>query len=194
MNYLAHAWLSKQDEELLIGNMIGDYVKGKQFNDYPSQVAKGIIMHRHIDTFTDEHEINKQAKTYLRSAAGLYAGAFLDIIYDHFLAINPAYFTTGSLWKFADDVYTIIDNYKLPLPPRFYNAYSYMKRDNWLYGYGFTEGVFNSFKGIAYRVKDRVNAQQIFNSFTQNYEALRASFNSFFPQLESFIQSEMNNP
>src|SRR5437868_2883707 len=86
MNFLAHAWLSFHQPEILVGNMISDFIKGKKRFDYIEAVQKGIMLHRNIDTFTDEHEATKQAKQFFKPAVGLYAGAFIDVAYDHFLA------------------------------------------------------------------------------------------------------------
>jgi acyl carrier protein phosphodiesterase len=57
MNYLAHFYLSGENENILLGNYIGDSVKGKDYLKYPAEIAKGILLHREIDTFTDKNEI-----------------------------------------------------------------------------------------------------------------------------------------
>jgi acyl carrier protein phosphodiesterase len=88
MNYLAHARLSFDQPDILVGNMISDFVKGKKRFDYSEPVQKGITLHRAIDTFTDEHEATKEAKKFFKPVVGLYAGAFMDIVYDHFLATD----------------------------------------------------------------------------------------------------------
>ena len=55
MNHVAHCFLSYPDAELLFGNFIGDYVKGRTWQDYPEGVQRGILLHRAIDVFTDTH-------------------------------------------------------------------------------------------------------------------------------------------
>lgn len=49
MNVLAHIYLSGDSEKIIIGNYIGDYVKGRDYLKYPEAIRKGIILHRHID-------------------------------------------------------------------------------------------------------------------------------------------------
>ena len=88
MNYLAHAYLSFNDPEILVGNMISDFVKGKKKFDYPIRIQSGITLHRMIDTFTDEHPATKEAKEFFRAYYRLYSGAFIDVVYDHFFHIN----------------------------------------------------------------------------------------------------------
>ena len=88
MNYLAHAYLSFNDPEILLGNMISDYVKGRKKFDYEPGILKGIMLHRAIDTFTDQHPVTKTAMKFFKPAYGLYAGAFVDVVYDHFLVLD----------------------------------------------------------------------------------------------------------
>lgn len=90
MNYLAHAVLSFQQPDLLTGNMISDFVKGKQQYYYSAGIQKGIQLHRAIDTFTDSHLAIRAAKQLLKPASGGYAGPFVDIAFDHFLSLDEA--------------------------------------------------------------------------------------------------------
>src|SRR5687767_10055662 len=86
MNFLAHAYLSFDHPEILVGNLISDFVKGKKKFDYSENIQHGIALHRAIDTFTDYHQTTQIAKSFFRADYRLYSGAFMDIVYDHFLA------------------------------------------------------------------------------------------------------------
>ena len=88
MNYLAHAYLSFGDPEVLTGNMISDFVKGKKKFEYEKRVLAGIDLHRSIDEFTDVHPVNKEVSNIFKPAYGLYSSAFVDVVYDHFLALE----------------------------------------------------------------------------------------------------------
>src|SRR5689334_13128813 len=112
MNYLAHAYLSFNNADILVGNMISDFVKGKKRFDFSEHIQNGIMLHRSIDTFTDEHIATKQAKEFFKPVVGLYAGAFMDVVYDHFLANDKNEFDNKSLLNFSSSVYTTLDNYK----------------------------------------------------------------------------------
>jgi acyl carrier protein phosphodiesterase len=92
MNYLAHAYLSFEITDITVGNMISDFVKGKQKFDYPVAIQHGITLHRAIDSFTDSHAVTRQAKSFFKEAYGLYAGPLVDVVYDHFLANDPLRF------------------------------------------------------------------------------------------------------
>jgi acyl carrier protein phosphodiesterase len=104
MNYLAHAYLSFEITDITVGNMISDFVKGKQKLDYPIAIQQGIMLHRFIDSFTDSHAVTRQAKSFFKEAYGLYAGPLVDVVYDHFLANDPLRFPeTGEKGPAAGD-------------------------------------------------------------------------------------------
>lgn len=96
MNFLAHAFLSFNDPDILTGNMISDFVKGKRKFDYPVAIQNGIYLHRQIDNFTDFHPATARAKEFFRPHYRLYSGAFIDIVYDHFLATDHKQFNQNN--------------------------------------------------------------------------------------------------
>jgi len=191
MNYLAHAFLSFSHPELLVGQMISDFVKGRSYLNYPLPIRNGIVLHRHIDGFTDQHPASRQARQFLRPAAGLYAGAFLDIAYDHFLANDPLAFpSAGDLQQFSAGTYQTLQHYFTSLPPGFQLMFPYMRQHDWLYGYRFTDGVLKSFTGLAKRAAYLSDAAPIYQAFEENYAALRQCYELFFPALRVFVLSQ----
>ena len=110
MNYLAHAYLSFQQPEILVGNMISDYIKGRKQFDYPLSIQKGIKLHRTIDQFTDTHAATQQLKSFFRPQYRLYSGAFADVVYDHFLANDKVVFSSEvELKQFARNTYQVLE-------------------------------------------------------------------------------------
>ena len=73
MNFLAHAYLSFDDDEVLLGNMMNDFLKGVDKSVFSVGVQKGIQLHRAIDTFTDEHSATKEAKQFFKADYKLYS-------------------------------------------------------------------------------------------------------------------------
>lgn len=191
MNYLAHAWLSFHQPEILVGNMISDFVKGKKRLEFNEAIQKGIMLHRHIDMFTDEHPITKAAKQYFKPAVGLYAGAFLDVVYDHFLAQDKQEFQQETLLQFSLFVYEILDGNISVTPEKFARIFLYMKRDNWLYNYQSLEGIKQSFGGLARRAKYINDSNSVFAAFEANYNQLRQYYNEFFPEVKQFAYKEL---
>ena len=187
MNYLAHAYLSFGKEEILLGNMSSDFIKGKQKLAYSINIQKGITLHRAIDTFTDAHVATKQARLFFKPAVGLYSGAFVDVVYDHFLAIDTNEFINElALQNFANTTYSQLQNNIEQLPERFKKMLPYMMSQNWLYNYQFSWGIQKSFEGVARRAVYLENANKVFIAFEDNYIALQNCYHQFFGDVKSF--------
>lgn len=192
MNYLAHAYLSFNEPEILAGNMISDFVKGKKKFDYPPLIQKGIALHRYIDEFTDEHTATKKAKEFFRKDYRLYAGAFVDVVYDHFLAINENEFTDESLMNFTQTTYRYLSPYTDIFPDRFKQMFPYMRSQNWLYNYQFRWGIERSFGGVVRRSAYLTESEKAFELFEKNYDALQQCFAAFFPAVKNMAAERFN--
>lgn len=191
MNYLAHAWLSFSDPDILAGNMISDFVKGKKKFDYPPKVQNGISLHRKIDEYTDYHPATQDAKQFLKASCGLYAGSFIDIVYDHFLANDNHEFEEGALAVFAKKTYGQLDAYKNLPPDKFERFLYYMREQNWLLHYRSMEGIHRSFQGLTHRAKYIQDAEPVYQAFLDHYEALKNCYDLFFPNLKTFAYNEL---
>jgi acyl carrier protein phosphodiesterase len=198
MNYLAHAWLSFGDAEILTGNMISDFVKGKKQFDYPRRIRDGIVLHRAIDGFTDSHPATQEAKSFFRAAYRLYAGPLVDVAYDHFLARDPAEFPAESLAAFAEKTYIQLGACQEFFPERWARLFPYMQSHNWLLNYRTKEGIFSSFSGLARRAAYMPGTQAANTIFEEHYAELEACYRNFFPALKEFaletLQKLLNNP
>jgi acyl carrier protein phosphodiesterase len=186
MNYLAHSYLSFNIDDLLIGNMISDFVKGKQKFDFSPGIQQGIMLHRAIDTFTDDHPVTKEAKQYLKPAVGLYAGAFIDVVYDHFLANDVGEFPAGDLMKHTQKSYAVLLSNSAIMPIAFQQFLPFMVEQNWLYNYQYNWGIEKSFYGVVRRAKYLTTAGSAFELFEKHYATLQNCYNQFFPDLKAF--------
>ena len=187
MNYLAHAYLSFDQPEILVGNMISDFVKGKTKFTYPPGIQNGIMHHRAIDEFTDAHPATKKAATFFRPAYRLYSGAFVDVVYDHFLALDKNEFKDQqALQNFALHVYKTLDENISVLPPRFQDSFPHMKQHNWLFNYQYRVGIEKSFGGLVYRAAYMNESATAFEVFNKNYDELKDCYDIFFPTLKKF--------
>jgi len=191
MNYLAHAYLSFSDPDVLAGNMISDFVKGKKKFDFPDRIQMGIMLHRKIDEYTDTHPATRQAKEFLKTSAGPYAGSFVDIIYDHFLALDTYEFEEGQLALFAQNTYTQLEAYDKWLPEKFQKFFYYMRLQNWLLNYRSAEGIHNSFRGLCRRAKYIDDPEPVFEAFMEHYEALKMAYEFFFPHVKALAYHEL---
>ena len=192
MNFLAHAFLSFDDPDFLTGNMISDFVKGKKKFDYPFSIQKGIELHRAIDEFTDFHPVTAKAKEFFRPDYRLYSGPFIDIVFDHFLALDDAQFLENKgLKNFTETTYLRLKNNAFYFPLRFQKMFPYMQSQNWLYGYRFKEGINKSFGGLVRRASYLSEAETAFKIFNENYDRLQEFYSAFFPELKEFAFKKM---
>lgn len=188
MNYLAHAYLSFEDADILAGNMISDFVKGKKKDEFNEMIRKGIKLHRAIDEFTDTHALTQEAKSFFRPVYRLYSGAFVDIVYDHFLANDQRIFSSDSLAEFAGLTYARLEQQLSLLPEKFQRMFPYMKSQNWLYHYRYEKGIENSFGGLVRRAKYLWESDEAFGIFREHYSELQNLYGQFFPELEQFAR------
>lgn len=171
--------------------MISDYVKGKKKFDYPEGIQQGIALHRAIDEFTDKHAATKEAKEVFRPHYRLYAGAFIDVVYDHFLANDKNEFDEKSLAGFSGNCYAILDNYTDHLPEPFARMFPYMKTQDWLFNYREKWGTQKSFGGLVRRAAYLNDHDTAYRLFEQHYELLQKCYNDFFTEVKSFAKKQL---
>lgn len=194
MNFLAHLSLSGDHPKIMVGNFIGDFVKGKNFDDhFESPIAKGIELHRMIDVFTDTHATVQTSKNRLRAKYRHYAGVIVDVFYDHLLAKNWDLYHTSSLPAFAQHAYQTLDDHHDVLPADVLRMLPYMKKDNWLVNYGSLYGIEQSLNGLARRTRYESKMEQATDDLKEFYSEFDMEFQSFFPELKSYAETFLRN-
>ena len=193
MNFLGHAFLSFGDAEILTGNMIGDFVKGKAAVEiFPERIQKGIMLHRKIESFTDGHPASQRAKVWFRQTYGLYAGAIVDTLFDHFLATDPRYFKNEKeLYDFSQDVYRKLEANSAHFPTRFGIMFPYMQEQNWLYNYRTMRGVQRSLQGLHRRAQHMADTDDAYKTFVMSYYQLAQAYFEFIEKAYSFVKDEL---
>jgi acyl carrier protein phosphodiesterase len=183
MNFLAHAFLSGNNPETLVGNFMGDFVKGAQYENYPPDVAKGVLLHREIDYFTDHHASVVQSKIRLRPRFGHYAPVVVDIFYDHLLVRNWRLYSNLDIEHFIQNVYQAVDTYFHLIPIRLQAIFPNMKSNNWLLHYGYIEGVRRALAGMSRRSRFNPELERAADDLYELYEDFNHDFNNFFPDI-----------
>ena len=193
MNYLAHAYLSFGNSNILVGNMISDYVKGKTQFDYLPEIQAGIKLHRAIDDFTDTHEATKNVKEIFKKDYRLYAGAFADVVYDYFLANDKNEFIDdNSLKKFSTETYNLLEKEQHHFPEKFLKMFPYMQAQDWLYNYRTDEGMQKSLGGLGRRAKYISETDTAFKIFLENKLLIEMQYKILFPAIKTFAFQKMN--
>src|SRR5690606_24232944 len=133
----------------------------------------GILMHREIDFFTDNHFHFKQSKRRLDEKHRHFTGVIIDIFYDHFLAADFERFSGQRLAVFAENIYKIIEKNREVLPERSKFVFGYMKRDNWLLRYSQREGIESTLRGMSKRIKHENYLDRSLSDLEFHYEAMK---------------------
>ncbi|MFN0036200.1 MAG: ACP phosphodiesterase [Saprospiraceae bacterium] len=183
MNHLAHCFLSFGDEDLLLGNFIGDFVKGNNWKNYPDGVQRGILLHRAIDSFTDYHLLTDRSVARIRPFAGRYSPPFVDILYDHLLAIHWEKHTAEPFQVFAEKTYAQLERRAAEMPPILQERLPKMIAGQFLHGYTHREGLEWVLQRFSQRLSGHVDAQVLADAFFQEIDAFSEDFNGFFPEL-----------
>lgn len=187
MNFLAHAYLSGSDNKILVGNFIGDFIKGRQaLGELEARIAQGVELHRAIDDFTDNHPVVHKSKNRLRPKYRHYAGVIVDVFYDHFLAANFQTFGGQRLSDFAATTYKTIQSFSDILPVRFKRMLPYMLRGNWLVSYSQIAGIHQALSGMASRTPYLSRMEEASADLAKHYDDFFKEFQTFFPDLEAF--------
>ncbi len=190
MNFLAHIYLSGDSRELLIGNFIGDYVKGKAYEKYPPSIQEGILLHRKIDWFTDDHVITKKAKKLVRDEYGHYAGIVIDIFYDHYLSARWDQFSDMPLREYVRNRYRILDSGFSMFPVGVKTWFPYFIKSNWLEAYTSFHGLVMVFKRMSYRTSLPDHSEYAVEQLKENYEEMESYFDEFFEEIRRYVGSE----
>ncbi len=186
MNFLAHLYLSGNDEKMMIGNFIADHIKGNKFLHYDTDIQHGILLHRAIDTFTDSHPIVRISKRRLDKRYGHYGGIIIDIFYDHFLAIDWKKYSEIPLDVYINSVHELLQrNYDI-LPQITKEVLPDMIKNNWLYNYQFAKGI----QAILNRTNDRTQGKSQMHLATEDllnqYDLFQEDFEVFFEELRAY--------
>ncbi|MDG5491276.1 acyl carrier protein phosphodiesterase [Psychroserpens sp. SPM9] len=186
MNFLAHIYLSNNDDQITIGNFIADGIRGKRYKKFPIGIQKGILLHRQIDTFTDAHPIVRQSTKRLHKNYGHYSGVIVDILYDHFLAKNWANYSEIPLAEYIDSFYDLLGKHFEILPVRIQKMMPHMIAGNWLLSYAKIEGIQKVLDGMNRRTQNKSGMDTATVELKEFYTEFDTEFTAFFKELIAF--------
>lgn len=186
MNFLAHIFLSFNDDEVSLGNFFADSIPGNKYTHLPERVQKGIKLHHHIDTFTDAHPTVRLSTKKLHQNYSHYSGIIVDIFYDHFLAKNWNQYSEVPLADFVADFYALLKaNYAI-LPEATKHMMPYMIQENWIVNYANLEGIERVLNGMNRRTKNKSKMNFAILDLNEHYQEFEKEFTSFFRELIDF--------
>lgn len=189
MNFLAHLLLSEDREEVIIGNYVGDFIKGRltgeKISDWSADFLLGLRLHRHIDMFTDEHPTVREAKHLAAKVLGKTAGIAVDIYFDYFLAKYFDQFCDESLNAFSGRMYAVIRKNEHLIPDHMKSMVRTMIKQDWLNTYETLDGIKLTFSRLSHRASFLDVLTQAEEDLEANEEFYHNKFNLFFPELQA---------
>lgn len=192
MNFLAHTFLSSDDDDIKIGNLMGDFIKGNLDNEQNSLINEGIkngiILHRAIDSFTDMHPVVRKSIQRLQPQYHKCAGIIVDVFYDHLLAKNFHHYSPISLPIYSQAFYRLIQERKNEMPVNIERLIHSMVTHDWFKGYATYEGIEWSLKGISQRLRFESGIENATEDLKRDYDLYLEEFTVFFPELISYCQ------
>jgi len=191
MNFLAHIYLSGDNEGLIIGNFMADGIKGKKYKKYPCQIQNGILLHREIDSFTDQHPVVRKSTARLHKNYGHYSGVIVDILYDHFLAKNWNTYHEQPLDEYIQDFYKLLRLNFDVLTSRIQLMMPYMISDNWLLSYATVSGISKILVQMNRRTKNASKMNLAVIELEEYYSEFEEEFTSFFTELMTFSSNKL---
>ncbi|MFL0685460.1 MAG: ACP phosphodiesterase [Algoriphagus aquaeductus] len=191
MNFLAHAYLSFDQEEVLVGNFLADFIKGKELQRFSTGVQIGILLHREIDTFTDTHPLVKAAQSYFRPRFRHYSSVITDIVFDYFLAKNWTTYSKQDLEVFAQETYALLKKDEGNLPESFQHMLHWMQKQNWLFHYREIPGIQQALNGLTRRATFDSKMNEATEILLEKEQELELIFFAFFQDLETFARQKL---
>ncbi len=183
MNYLAHIHLSGDNDEVLIGNFIADFIRNKEVAELSKTNKTGVLLHRHIDAYTDIHPTVRKVTKIFRPTQRKYAPVVSDIIFDYLLVKNWDKFSKVELKKFKKASYLRLVNNSKGLPPKAYKKVVSLCSGDFISSYESLDGISYVFSRMDKRSKFTSNFANAREVLVDQEKELNKLFLEFYPQL-----------
>ena len=188
MNFLAHLCLANGDSGLMIGGLIGDFVRGRRaLRAFPEPIRQGIVLHRYIDKCTDRSPVVKQLRPLFSREFRRYAGIIIDLAFDHELALNWWRYMPGSLERFDIEVRDLLRDNAEWVPEKLTGFMRYADRHGLFSSYREEEVVLRALTGIGKRLSRANPLHRVSEIWPELAPAFKPAFRQFFPQIQSEV-------
>ncbi len=163
---------------------MGDFIKASKWKLLPKRVAEGVLLHRFIDSTTDDHEISADLRTMLYPVCGKYASIALDMLYDHMLAVEFENWGPMPLPAYIDQAYRRIQLKQDVMPEACRVMVNYMVSQNWLGNYSSIDGIQETLIRMERRIGRPTGFEGVKVAFLNDYDRFFEGFHRIFPDLQ----------
>lgn len=189
MNYLAHIVLAGDNLQHQIGSLMGDFTKGRidtLSQKYPADVMTGIVGHRAVDQYTDQHPDFHASRLRISPERRRVSGIIIDVAYDHFLSLHWDRFCTVEKSVYIENFYQALTEAPYELPARLQRIMPSMIEDDWLGSYERLEIIGYAYDRISTRFRRENNLAGSLTEVEREFEGLESDFLRFFPDIQKF--------
>ncbi len=194
MNFLAHLRLAPEQPLARVGNLMGDFYRGRVDKHLPWPLQEGIRLHRKIDAYTDAHPIVRRSVARVSPARRRFAGIIVDLAYDHFLCVHWARFYSVSRSSFIREVYMQLHAYRSLMPHEMDQVVRRMTQQDWLNRYDDIAVIARALDRIAARFSRPVSLLGGGEEVYRHYHQLESDFLKFFPELIDYVAASPVRP
>ena len=179
MNFLGHLYFSKNDHDLMIANLFGDSVKGKKYMQYSKKIQEGVLLHRKIDYYIDNHPSVKSLRLKLYNELPKVAGIAIDLYFDHLLAIYWNRYHDKPFELFLEDFYNFRSHFEQELGQDFSIFLNRLRTKKWINHYPTFYGLEKLSWGVSNRISFENNLHLAPKVFKKNNHEIEAVFFDF---------------
>ena len=171
----------------MVANLFGDFVKGKDYSYLPKVVSDGVLLHRQIDDYVDNHLAVVELRLHLFKELPKIAGIAIDLYFDHLLAKNWSTYHSKTLDEFVDAFLSYstnkenieYTNTKFEYPITFVNLLNGIKKHNLLKRYVYLEGLEMASQGLSRRISFDNNLDTAVKVFKKNEKYIESTFEAY---------------
>lgn len=190
MNYLAHFHLAQAEPALIAGALLGDYVKGPLRGTLPTDVERGIKLHRKIDAFTDNYALTQRLHTLFPAEYRRCSGIMLDVYFDHLLACNWHSYEQTSLADFSGRVQANLAGYEQLFPPAAKRFQQRLAQHDLLSRYAQAATVDKTLQHISTKLRAPNPLANAMQYLAARHADLESEFADFYPALQRFSSAQ----
>jgi acyl carrier protein phosphodiesterase len=185
VNFLFHMLLSGDDDLLLVGNFMGDFVKGPLQERFSPRIRQGVMLHRRLDSYAEVHPLFRRSRQRLAPVYGLYRGVLVDLFYDYFLVNDWDAWCAEPFGAYLARTRAVVESCRSSLPEGMQRLVPVIFEEL-LPSYGTVEGIGSALGRLSRRLVRPNPLGGGEEELRRHHDGLRHDFLAFTPEITRF--------